>query len=139
MSGQNAFLSFANWLKTELTGSGITVDIEKRTTKTPPYLLLEDGPEQVTRRWLSSRMCQGKLVVAANTTEPLQVTAGNLLEKVLRATRDAGSVEKFDYTQTPKKSVGVFNLRVFEVTGDISQDPLVCVRVITWEVDSNAA
>lgn len=139
MSGYQAYLSFANFLKTALNGSGIAVEIEKHETSTPPYLVLQDGPESAPGKWLSSRMCQGWLVVAKLSTEPLEVTMGKAMDKVIKATQDTGFIEKYDHEQTPKKLVGSVVIGIQEITADLSNDPRVARKVITWNLSSNAA
>lgn len=139
MSGEQAFLSFANYVKTALDGSGISVDIEKRDSLTAPYLILQPGPDMIRSKWLSSYMCQGWLVVHQNDTEPLVVTMGKALRKVFQATNDVGSIQKYDHEVSPKRAAGTVTPSVFEITPPMpSTDPKVQKRVITWELHSNA-
>lgn len=138
MSGGQAFLSFVNYLDTQLTGSGITVNVEKNLTLTPPYLNMQDGPEEILSRWLSSKLCQGWLVVEKQATEPLIVTAERLMNRVVKATQDVGGIEKYDYEQTPTVQTGLLTVRIEQVTGDMSDDPQRSQRVITWALLSNS-
>lgn len=136
MSGSMAFISFVNYMKTELASSGITVAWEKDETRTPPYLYFQDGPDRLRNTWLSSRLCQAWLVVEKGSTEPLQVTAAKTLDKVVRASTDPGHVEKYDYSTSPKSLIGTFIPKLFEVTAEMSSDPLRSKRVVTWELHS---
>ena len=139
MSDTNAFNSFANFVKTQMTGSGITVGIEKHTTEPTPYLILQEGPSRVQSKWLARQLIQGWLVVTKNDTEPLSVTMGKALKTVVQKIADPGFLEKYDYTVTPKQLVGSVIPELFEVTQDMSNDPNTSKKVITWVLNSNAS
>jgi|SRR5882672_8510871 len=139
MSGGQAFLSFANYLETQLDGSGISVNIRKDVVSTPPFLNLEAGPEELISRWISSQLCQGWLVLEELSTEPLIVTAERLMKRVVRATQDVGMIEKYDYDQTPTVQTGLMTVRITGITADMSSDQQRSKRVITWSLLSNSA
>jgi hypothetical protein len=141
MSGFQAFESFVNYVKTQLAGSGITVDILKTDVTTPPYLIIQDGPENIRNKWLSSKLCQGWLVVQKNDTEDLIVTMGKATNKVIQATQDSGGITKYDYSTDPERAVGIVFPSVFELTAPMlsKDDPARMKRVITWELRSNSS
>lgn len=138
MSGGQAYLSFANYLTDALSGSGITVGIEKQGDLTPPYLRLSDGPEEIISRWISSKLCQAWVVVEKQATEPLVMTEQRAMQKVILATQDVGSIPKYNYETTPTQQTGLLTVKIQEITGDMSNDPLRSKRVITWEILSNS-
>jgi hypothetical protein len=136
MSGHQAFMSFANYLKTALTGSGLTVLIEKGDTAATPYLLVQSGPSRVRGKWLNTQLCQAWLVTAKLTTEPAEVTHGKLMELVIAKTTDPGYLTLWNFSVTPKKAVGTFDVSVMDVTDDMSRDPQRIGKVITWQLRS---
>ncbi len=138
MSGGQAFLSFVNFLEERLSPSGIAVNIEKQVTLTPPYLNMQDGPEEIISHWLSSKLCQAWVVVQKQDNEPLLVTAERVMNLVVKATQDVGSIPKYDYEQNPTVQTGLLNVYIEEITGDMSNDPLRSKRVITWNLHSNS-
>lgn len=136
MSGDQAFYSFANYLKETLAGNGLNVYIGERGDKIAPFLnlqILGDDP----KGWISRQMCQAWLVV--ETDQDLGVAASRYMDLVLAATRDDGTIAKFDYKQEPKKSAGSLSYRTTGVTGNMSSDPQRSKRVITWILTSNSA
>lgn len=139
MSDYDAYVSFANAVKTLLNGE-ITVDTEKKPDMPYPYLIIQPGPVNPRSTWLSSALCQGWLVVRRQTNEPLVLTMGKALDKVLKATRDMGSITKYDWATTPERPTGTVTPKVIEVTDKMpGNDPDVERRVITWLLHSNSA
>ena len=136
MSGYQAYASFVNFMKTALTGSGINVLTEKASPENIPYLLFQQGPERVKKEWLSSVLCQAWLVVSKNDIEPLEVTLGKAMDKIISACRDKGHIYKYDYSVEPSKVVGTVIPHFFEITGDMSDVPLQAAKVITWDLHS---
>ena len=139
MSGYNAFLSFANYMRDALAGQ-ITVIIEKREDEAVvyPYLLLQDGPDFIDR-WLSSCMIQGWLVVRKEDDKPLVETLGRALDKVIAVSKDPGQLVKYDYSVTPAVESGALIPSISEVSQimDSPKDSQVLRRVVTWELKSN--
>ena len=139
MSGSQAFLSFVNYLQDALSGSGVTVNIKKGDTLTPPYLNMQAGPEEIISHWLSSKLCQAWVVVEENPNEePLVVTEERVMNLVIKATQDAGSLPKYDYEQNPTVQTGLFTVHIEEITGDMSNEQKTSRRVITWLLHSNS-
>lgn len=131
MSGHQAFLSFVNHLQATLTGE-INVYTEKGDHRQPPYLWIYEGATIVHNRWLSETFAHSWLIIPKTNVEPLTVSAGKKLDLVLSAGRDVGSLEKFDYAQTPTKSDGLYIPRVEDITADRSDDPQMSKRLINW-------
>lgn len=137
MSGYDAFLSFANYMKSALVSYGINVYIEEYQDRTAPYLLLENGPVNVKADWLSEQMCQGWIVVKKNDTEPLAVSMGKAVKSVMEVSRGL-EFDKYDYSQTPTKLLGIGHAKFFNLTGEMpSDDILTAKKVITWVLNSN--
>lgn len=134
MSGYEAFASFVNYLKGQLAGSGISVVTKKEEIATPPYLLMQEGPQVMRGDWLAIPLCQGWLVVEKINSEELVVTAGKKKDLVIEATKNAGTLPKYDYSTTPKTLIGGFIPKIMEITGDMSSDPLRSGKVITWKL-----
>lgn len=133
MSSYKAYVSWANHVKEALSDSGINVLLEKHEPKEPPYLYIEDGPEILRGPWMSKRLCQGTLVVEYNEElEPLKVTMGKAMEIVFNATKDLGTLEKWDYSVDPAVVVGGYIPQVMEISDDQSRDPLRSRKAITW-------
>lgn len=132
MSGEQAFLSFANYMKTALDGE-ITVMIERKDdTQAPPYLVIQSGPENIQNEWLVGKLCQGWLVVAESTTEPLPVTMGKAINQVAKAIRDHDLQEKKDYTVNPPVSTGYYRCKWEGMSGEKANVPGTSRRLITW-------
>ena len=151
MSGYQAFVSFANFLRDQLVAdsAGITVVLEKHEERTPPYLFLQDGPDHIQGGWSSNRMCQGWLVVGKESTKPLSVSAGEYMDKVLKACRTAGYVVKYDYTTTPETIKGYFLPKIVYgrpqptglitgISAELSTDPFRSKKVVTFELYGKA-
>lgn len=132
-----AFFSFANHLATQLSGSGINIEIEKHEVATPPYLVLQNGPPKILNKWSLSILCQGWLVVEYDGTKPLEMAMGEKLSRVLAATNDVGHLPKYDYSVTPEVQTGTYIPSVFEISADLSPDARQSRRVITWELWTN--
>ncbi len=138
MSGYDAYISFANYLKGALEGAGITVALEKTDNLVEPYIVLQDGPDDIDG-WLSARMIQGWLIVRKEEDKPLAVTMGEVLKQVMAVTLDLGHMPKYDYSTDPETQSGTYIPKIFEVTGPMkSGDPEVEKRVLTWELFSNS-
>ena len=134
ISGYNAFVSFANHIKTGLAGSGINIVFEKRGQAEPPYLVLQGLSETATGDRTIVKGVQGWLAVSKKTTEPLEVSFQSELDKLLALTVDIGFLTLYDYSQDPKTDVGAYVPKLTEVTHDMSNDPLVEKRVIRWKL-----
>jgi hypothetical protein len=139
MTGSDAFLSFAHFVKSRLKtiDSPIMVIIERHTNEPPPYLVLQEGPETISSRWLSQVLAQGKLIVGKLDLEPMKVTAAKRLKEVLHITRDPGFIGKYDYSANPSKLVGSIIVENFELTEDFSHNDLRSYRIVTWVLNSN--
>lgn len=138
MSGDQAFYSFCNYMKTQLTGSGLNVYVEESGAKTAPFINFQMLAEDTEDVWVSNQLCQAWLVVEKIPTEPVMVTFSRYKKLVQDATRDVGHLEKYDYTQTPKVLTGSFLIKNMGTSPNLSSDPLRPKRVITWELISNA-
>ena len=138
MSGYKAFASFVNYMSDSLEPHGITVVTEKDDALQPPYVVLQAGPDDIRNQWLSALLCQGWVVVAKQSTEPLAVTIGKAVDTVLSVSTDPGQLAKYDYTSDPPVQIGTFIVKAREVTQDMSTDPLRASKVITWELNSNS-
>ncbi len=138
MSGFDAYLSFANYLKEQLAGSGITVTIEKTNELPYPYLLIQDGPDEL-EGWISRRLIQGWLVVQKEESRPLVETMGRALRFVQEATQDPGHLTKYSYATDPPVTSGSLIPVITEITGPIptNNDFQLMRKIITWELTSN--
>lgn len=137
-TGGNAFLSFANFLKTELAGV-LNVYIERQDNYTLPYLLLSVLSEDLKNNWLSETRIQGWLVCQKETNKPLPVTAETLIHTVILKSTDEGLLAKYNYGDSTKTQTGLMSVKLETRTGDQSSDPLRASHVIRWTVSSSRA
>lgn len=133
----SAFAAFVNYMQTALDGSGITIVTEKDETTEPPYIVIQEGPDYIRSKWLSSLLCQAWVVVEKNDTEPLSITMGKVIDKILKVASDTGHLIKYDYSVDPPQAIGTVLVSLNEVTKDMSDDPLRAKKVVTWELNSN--
>ena len=139
MSGYQAYLSFAKFMKVALSDSGIQVTTEKVEGLTYPYLVIQDGPDMLMNRHISNRMIQGWVVVKKEDGCPLVDSMGRALGKVIDVSRDPGQIEKYDLPDNPEIIKGFLFAEITEVSGLMpGTDPNIWRRVITWELQSNA-
>jgi len=84
-------------------------------------------------------MCQGALVVADDPAQaPLQVRMGRAIDTVIKASKSLGLVPKYDYSVNPAAQTGYFLPKYFELSPELSRDPLRSRRVITWVLYTRA-
>lgn len=138
MSGSEAFLSFSNWLKTSLTGSGLNVyTSEPMAEKTLPYIHLQELDEDPTG-CISKQMCQLWLVVEEVLPDTLIGLSAKYKDLLRGLTFNPPHIEKYDYTKTPALLVGSVLVKLLGISGDLSDDGLRSKRVFTFELISNA-
>jgi uncharacterized protein YaiI (UPF0178 family) len=140
MSGYNAYLSFANYMRQTLDGV-MTVMIEKRDDEVVsyPYLIIQDGPDLIDS-WISNRLIQGWVVVRQEDNRPLIETLNRAVDKVVQVSKDTGQLIKYDYSQDPIVQQGYINaVRLSEISAVMpsSKDPKVLRKIVTWELCSN--
>jgi hypothetical protein len=140
MSGFQAFCSFVELCKTKLTPLDVSVLLEEDAKPdSGAFMVLQDGPEEQLSRWLVTRICQARLFVPASAERTSQIEMGETLDKVMDALRDLGSPEKRNYKSDGTSVVtGTYQVQVTEVSPELSNDPKVSQRIITFELTTNA-
>lgn len=137
MSGDQDFFSFVNLMTSALTGSGLNIVVGKDPSPADPFLRFSIGPSEVINNWVNQTFCQAWLVVSKQATEPLERTLARYTELVKAASRDVGLAAKTDYSGASPASVGGYQVKITEITPDMSSDPLRAKRVITWILTSS--
>jgi hypothetical protein len=140
MSGYDAFMSFANFVKDELYGSDLEVAIHKPEDLEPPYLVIQTGPDR-RDGWLSSYMCQGWVVVGVDpAVEDPERTIGLKVKEVLEVTQGNGNIPKYDYSTDPATQIGYFTVSdEIDMQPMPVSDPRKRKTVITWVLRSNCS
>lgn len=138
MSGTEAFLSFYDQLKADLASIvPVFLDGEK-TPASGNYAVLEDGPEQNFTRWSVRRFCQLRLMVFGAGTNAMRDMA-RITEQIKAVVNLYGTLTRYKYPQGQNKvAVGVYLVRVSEVTANIALDEGHEQRIITFIIETNA-
>lgn len=138
MGTNEAFLSFAEYMEDSLSGSGLSFGIAIDENLNVPYARLERGAEIPKGNWLVTLICQVRFVVARETTRYIEDTGGYYRKLITDAIRNAGSIPKYDYRQTPKKQIGLVNVEIGPTSGNVSKDRERYQEAVTVRIHTNA-
>jgi hypothetical protein len=139
MTADEAFFSFAQALKDELATAdpSIAVAIEKDSFLPPPYISIEQGSD-IKDSWLSTLLCQIRLVVRKIPTEPLLTTFSRKKKTLEGILIDMGQMPKYDYTQDPPAATGNYFVKVDNWSPDLSKDQTLIQKVLSIRLKTNS-
>lgn len=143
MSGYKTFMSFANYVKTQLNGTGINVYIDKDVVLDPPYAHIQPGSQSFDLDSQVDSLCQIRLVVEKTENMDLPTAHGRitdkLLSKLLPDGYNPGIMPVYDFEANPAgREVGSFGYHIIGITPDVSQDPIRNEKVITFQLYSGS-
>lgn len=139
MSGFQAFCSWFEYCKTQLSGICQVLAPEDEKPDSGAYMQFAPGVEESVSTWQVDHMVQARIVVPSTAAEPAFLAGGRKYDQIMDKLRGAGTLDKYNYQAngTPIKT-GVFNALITDDTGPLDGDPKLYERIVTFELFTNA-